>query len=296
MMRQVGQRPQRTLARAVSLSGRAYISGEEVNVTIAPAAADSGITFLRSDSVLARPIRAVAERVTSAQRRTVLGRPPEQVEMVEHLLAALAGSKIDNALIEVDGPELPALDGSAGAYVRLLDAAGVVLQRSYRGIWTVERPVSVSDGKASLTIHPADRPGLRLSYFLDYGAGSTLGRQRHSLEITPTAIRNGLADCRTFLLLHEAQSFAQQGCGRGITPRDLLIFGPRGPVGNELRYDDEPTRHKVLDLVGDLALVGVDLAGHVIGCRSGHALNVQLARRLREGLGVAALAPMRRAA
>jgi UDP-3-O-acyl N-acetylglucosamine deacetylase len=296
MMRQIGQRLQRTLARPVTLSGVAYLTGDPVSVTLLPAEADAGITFLRTDSVLARPIPAVAERVTSAQRRTVLGRPPEQVEMVEHLLAALAGLKIDNVVVEVDGPELPALDGSAFAYLQALDAAGVVVQQQTRGIWTVERPYTVTDGKASLTLHPATAPGLRLSYLLDYGPGSFLGRQRHTHDISPTELHNGLADCRTFLLENEARMMARNGFGRGITERDLLIFGPRGPLGNELRYDDEPARHKALDLVGDLALVGVDLAGHVIGCRSGHALNVQLAHQLREGLAVPSFRPLRLAA
>ena len=188
------------------------------------------------------------------------------------------------------------MDGSALAYVRALADAGVVLQRQPRGIWTVERPYTVTDGKASLTIHPATAPGLRLSYLLDYGPGSVLGRQRHTHEISPTGLHNGLADCRTFLLENEAQMMARNGFGRGITERDLLIFGPRGPVGNELRYDDEPARHKALDLVGDLPLVGVDLAGHAIGCRSGHALNVQLARQLREGLATPSFRPLRLAA
>lgn len=296
MMRPLGERCQRTLAEPVSLAGMAYVTGERVAVTLLPASPDAGVTFIRTDSVLARPIPALAEHVASAQRRTVLGRAPDQVEMVEHLLAALAGLKIDNCIVEVDGPELPALDGSADCYLRALDEAGIALQRRPRTIWTVERPVSVGDGKSSLTFYPAQDQKLRMSYLLDYGPHTSLVRQRHTHDINPTAMHNGLADCRTFLLQHEAEMMARQGFGRNTTERDLLVFGPRGLIGNTLRYDDEPARHKVLDMVGDLALVGVDLAGHVIGCRSGHALNVQMARRLREGLATPSFRPLRVAA
>jgi UDP-3-O-[3-hydroxymyristoyl] N-acetylglucosamine deacetylase len=140
--------------------------------------------------------------------------------------------------------------------------------------------VIVSQGGATIALHPADGPTLRVSYLLDYGLVGPIPRQAFTLDATPEAFTREVAGCRTFLLEEEAVALRAQGVGRHLTPQDVLVFGPRGPIDNRLRYADEPARHKVLDLVGDLALCGFDLAGHVVAYRSGHALNVELAKTL----------------
>jgi UDP-3-O-acyl-N-acetylglucosamine deacetylase len=200
--------------------------------------------------------------------------------LAEHCLAALAGLRVDNCVIELDGPEPPGLDGSAWGFVRAVADAGVVIQGSRRPVLASTEPVVVSQNGATIALHPADRPGLRVSYLLDYGPTGPIPRQAFTLDVSPESFTREVAGCRTFLLEQEAIDLRAQGVGRHLTAKELLVFGPRGPIDNTLRYGDEPSRHKVLDLIGDLALCGFDLAGHVVAYRSGHALNVELAREL----------------
>jgi UDP-3-O-acyl-N-acetylglucosamine deacetylase len=192
---------------------------------------------------------------------------------------------IDNCFVEVDAPEPPGLDGSAGAFVTALARAGAVVQNEPRSIWSVDRPIVVGGKDTTLALHPSAEPGLRVSYLLDYGLGSPIGWQMHTAEITPAAFARGIAPCRTFLLEEEADALLKQGLGRRTRVTDLLVFGPRGPIANRVRFADEPARHKVLDIVGDLALLGQDLSGHVVAYRSGHPLNVELVRLLVQRTG-----------
>jgi UDP-3-O-acyl N-acetylglucosamine deacetylase len=235
-------------------------------------------------------VPARLELVTDTQRRTTLGTAPAYVSLVEHVLAALAGLHIDNCYVEVNAPEPPGLDGSAQGFVEALRHAGACLQPARRPIVCVTASVVVRHGGATLALHPTDRPGLRISYLLDYGPGSPIDRQIHTEEITPENFANNLACCRTFLLEEEAIELRRQGLGQATRISDLLVFGPRGPIDNRLRFADEPARHKILDLVGDLSLLGADLCGHVVAYRSGHPLNIELGRALALA-DLAALAP-----
>jgi UDP-3-O-acyl N-acetylglucosamine deacetylase len=280
MMRKIGQRRQRTLRYAVSIGGVGYLTGARVTVRFHPAPPNFGVAFLRTDCRDSEPLAALVANVTGANRRTTLGQTPAQVELVEHVLAALAGLRIDNCLIELNACELPGLDGSAAEFVAALASVPLELQSAVRSIWSPSQPVQVTDGRATLTLYPASAPGLTISYLLDYGRPSCLDRQIHSQRLTPTDCLNGLFESRTFLLETETVALRQQGIGAAASPMDLLVFGPRGPIGNSLRFANEPARHKVLDIVGDLALLGQDLAGHVVGYRSGHALNTRLVREL----------------
>jgi UDP-3-O-acyl N-acetylglucosamine deacetylase len=273
-------RPQRTLARPAEVRGVGFLTGADVRLRFVPAPPNAGIAFVRTD--LRPPVRipATADQVTGTSRRTTLGNPPAQVMLVEHVLAALAGLKIDNCSIELDACEPPGLDGSAREFVAALADAGCVAQPGRRPIWSVSEPVTVGQNGATLTLYPPDRPGLRISYMLEYGDGCPIARQRFTLPVTPDRMITEVAGCRTFLLEKEAVEFRLQGLGERLTPADLLVFGPRGPIDNRLRFADEPARHKVLDVLGDLALCGADLEGHVVAYRSGHPLNVQLVRSL----------------
>ena len=283
LLRYLGCRFQRTLRQATMVTGRGYRTGQEVRVCFRPAPPDTGIVFVRDDLPAGDAIPARVDQVSCTQRRTTLGHLV-RVEMVEHVLAALWGLKIDNCYILTDGPELPGMDGSAQHFVEALHRAGVSVQDSMKGIWTVQQPLSVQDDRGSLTLYPASDNQLHVSYLLDYGLAAPIPPQRHSETLTPQSFSANLAGCRTFLLEAEAEALRRQGIGQHISPADLLVFGRNGPVANRLRYADEPCRHKILDIVGDIALLGQDLAGHLIGCRSGHSHNVALVRNIVEAM------------
>jgi UDP-3-O-acyl N-acetylglucosamine deacetylase len=267
--------------------GTGYLTGAEVTLRFLPAAVSTGIRFVRTDLRPCVEVPAHVGLVTGTRRRTTLGSPPAEVGLVEHVLAALAGLRLDNVIVELDAPEPPGLDGSSREFVSALLSAGFVLQPAARDRWFVEERVTLEAGGATLTLHPAQDENLTISYFLDYGPFSPIGRQVHTEQVTPTTFADDLADCRTFLLREEAEELRRQGLGKRTRTSDLLVFGPNGPIDNELRHANEPARHKVLDLVGDLALLGADLCGHVVAYRSGHPLNVELVRclyqRLRSG-------------
>lgn len=279
-MRRLGYRYERTIARTAEVKGVGFLTGATVRLRFRPAPPQTGIAFVRSDRQPALRVPALANRVTGTQRRTVLGDPPGQIGLVEHVLAALAGLRIDNCLIELNAPEPPGMDGSARHFVRALYQAGIVLQPSRRGVWAVNHPVVVARNGATLSLYPPENDEFKVSYLLDYGLGSPIGRQQRTQIITPNRFAGDLADSRTFVLESEAAELRRQGLGSRTTAADLLIFGPQGPIGNRLRHADEPARHKILDLLGDLALFGHDLRGCLVAYRSGHDLNVELARTL----------------
>lgn len=279
-MRIIGYRRQRTLTTDAEITGVGFVTGVRVRVRLRPAPAESGVVFRRTDRANAPAIPALASFVTATNRRTTLGPAETGVTLVEHLLAALAGSRIDNCHIELDGPEPPGLDGSAAEFVAAIAAAGATIQTARRPIYTVSSPVIVSDGDATIGLHPSPNQELLASYMLDYGAMSSIRPQTFTLEVQPEEFARRVANCRTFVTEREAMELRAQGIGRHLGAADLLVFGSRGPIGNSLRFADEPARHKVLDMIGDLALCGFDLAGHLVAYRSGHALNVQLARTL----------------
>jgi len=276
--------------------GVGFLTGANVRLRFCPAPADTGIVFVRTDLKPAVHIPARVEHVTGTQRRTTLGREPAQVSLVEHVLAALAGLRIDNCVVELNAPEPPGLDGSAARFVHALHHAGCVLQPARRAIWTVTSPVVLSQHGATLSLYPAVTDEFKISYVLDYGLDSPIIRQIHTQRITPELFTNKLAHCRTFLLESEAVELQRQGLGARTTAADLLVFGHSGPIHNHVRYANEPARHKVLDLVGDLALFGQDLRGHLVAYRSGHPLNVELVRELTERLPQQAWPVQRQAA
>lgn len=295
-MRRHSYRYQRTLARSAEVCGTGLLTGANVHLQFLPAAPSSGVTFVRTDLRPNRRIRAHVDQVTGTKRRTTLGEPPGQVALVEHVLAALAGLRIDNCVVELDAVEPPGLDGSARKFVQSLLGAGVVIQPARRVAWCVDESVVVSNGEATLAIHPCDADELRISYALDYGLRSPIDRQLCTARITPVDFARDVAGCRTFILESEAAELRQQGLGSRTTASDLLVFGSGGPIDNRLRYANEPARHKILDMVGDLSLLGHDLRGHVVAYRSGHPLNVEMVRTLSRQLTEGCCGKFRRAA
>jgi UDP-3-O-acyl N-acetylglucosamine deacetylase len=283
-VRKLGVRQQRTIRSAAILDGPGLLSGRIVQLRFRPAPAHTGHVFVRTDLPAPSIIPARPALVTDTHRRTTLGLLPHGVTLVEHVLSALNGLRIDNCYIELDGPEPPGLDGSSWKFTEVIRDAGVITQRAHRGIWTVSEPVTVQKGNASITLHPSDHDELRISYLLDYGADSPIERQKHSQVVTPESYVRDIAPCRTFLLESEAVELHRTGVGLHITPADVLVFGPNGVLDNVARFANEPARHKVLDILGDIALFGRDLRGHIVACRSGHPLNAELVKALAERL------------
>lgn len=280
-MRRVGYRQQRTLRGPAQVRGVGIVTGCRVTLRFRPAPTDTGLVFVRTDLPYRPMTPATADRVTGTDRRTTLGTHETGVTLVEHVLSALAGLRVDNCLIEIDGAEPPGLDGSALGFVEAILAAGVQTQSFRRGVWAPTETVTVSHRGATISLHPPEERethALRATYRLDYGPRAPIAPQVFTTAVTPEAFAQDVAGCRTFLLEREAEVLRAQGVGRHLTASEVLVFGPRGPLDNTLRFADEPARHKVLDLVGDLALCGVDLAGHLLAYRSGHALNVALAK------------------
>jgi UDP-3-O-acyl N-acetylglucosamine deacetylase len=276
-------RYQRTIARPAQVTGFGYWSGQDCQVDFRPAPVDRGITFIRRDLTPAVCIPATWAQRVDTPRRTTLMALTARVEMVEHILAALAGLHIDNCEVVVSAAEMPGCDGSCLPFTNALLDAGIVEQRAERPQWVVRRTTRVGDGQRWVEIRPPEGTGLTLQYHLDYGPGSAIGRQSIRVNLTPEAFYRALAPARTFLLDSEARQLRQQGLGTRVTSHDLLVFDERGPIGNRLRFPDECVRHKTLDLVGDLALAGCDLVGHVVAYRSGHQLNAELVTTLLAG-------------
>jgi UDP-3-O-[3-hydroxymyristoyl] N-acetylglucosamine deacetylase len=273
------QRTQHTIRRSVSVSGVGYWSGCGNVVELIPAPVGTGIVFVRGDREIPVRIAACVENRVDAVQRTTLAMGGVQVQMVEHLMSALAGLGVDCCVVRVSAEEMPGLDGSSRAFVEAIDSVGVEDLGAPIDPIVVEEPLRVGDDESWVEAGPPRHPGLSIEYELDYGPGP-IGRQTLSLRVTPEAYREGLAAARTFISADEADRLRAAGLCPEATCKDLLVFGPAGPIDNELRWGDECVRHKVLDLVGDLALAGRPVHAHVRARRSGHRLNGELAARL----------------
>lgn len=282
-MRRHSYRWQRTIGESAEVHGVGFLTGAMVRLRFVPAPPSTGVVFVRTDLRPRARVPARLDQVTGTQRRTTLGQPTAQVGLVEHVLAALAGLRIDNCFVELNAPEPPGLDGSARRFVDALWRARPIVQSARREISAVDGPVIVSQNGATLTLYPTDKDELRISYLLDYGKDSPIGWQLHTQTLTPDGFAEDVAGCRTFILESEAAELRRQGLGSRTTAADLLVFGKLGPIDNELRYANEPARHKILDIIGDLSLLGHDLSGHLVAYRSGHPLNVEMVRCLCRG-------------
>lgn len=251
-----------------------------MEVEFRPAPEGSGVVFVRRDLDRPRRIPADARRRIEVPRRTTLAADGTQVEMVEHVLAALYGLSVDNCEVWVNGSELPGLDGSAKPLIEALDTAGIVEQTALRRRLVINDVTRVGDDDIWVEARPSKGGALTIKYRLDYGNDNAIGRQTIELNVTPKSFREELAPARTFILAEEAAWLRERGLGMRVTNKDLLVFGPEGPEENELRMENECVRHKALDLIGDLALAGCDLVGYFIAHKSGHRLNADLVKAL----------------
>ena len=274
--KQVKCRPQQTLCRSVSVVGTGYWSGVKNHVELRPGVADSGIRFIREDLDGACVPVSLHNRI-DAEKRTNLQVGEARIEMVEHVLSALAAMGIDCCEIGLTAAELPGLDGSADAYVAAIDRVGTKsLDGSVTKPLVVRSPLTISatTGDAEIKVAPPTTMGLRVSYSVDY-PGSPILPQQYEVAVSPDSYRKDIAAARTFLLEEEARKLQAEGVGLTVTTQDLVVFGENGPLENELRWPNECARHKVLDVIGDLFLAGRPFYGDVIAHRSGHRLNAE---------------------
>lgn len=271
-------RLQQTLARTISVSGVGLHSGREVTATLRPAPAGRGIVFVRTD--VAAVIPAVAEEAGRLDYATSLGERGREVGTIEHLLSAAVGLGLDDMTVEVDGPEVPILDGSSAPWVAEILAAGLVSLGSAARPFAPARTLSVHgpDGKW-IEIRPAKE--LRVTYSIDF-PHPAVGRQSISLVLSPETYAAHLAPARTFGFLAEYDYLRSKGLARGASAENCIVVGDDAVLNGGLRFADEFVRHKALDLIGDLALVGRPVVGHVVAHRAGHALHAALAREIRQ--------------
>jgi UDP-3-O-[3-hydroxymyristoyl] N-acetylglucosamine deacetylase/3-hydroxyacyl-[acyl-carrier-protein] dehydratase len=278
-------KPQQTIGRAVELEGRGLFTGEPTIVRFRPAEPNTGLWFLHADPNHPVRIPARVDLVTKRARRTSLQNGSVAIETVEHCLSACAGMGIDNLEIELTGHELPVLDGSCLPYVKLIKDAGIEPQSATRDPYVISEVTRVADGDMELVALPPltdDADTLEVLYELDYGSESPIGRQVCAFSCRPDDFVNHIAPARTFVLKAEAEALRSSGLGKHLTYKDVVVFGEDGPIDNPLRFPDECVRHKVLDLIGDLMLLGRFIIGRVHARRSGHALNHALVRALRD--------------
>ncbi len=273
---------QKTIKSEGKIHGRGMFGGEETKLVFRPAPADSGVTFVRTDVPEPVRISAVASNLAERSRRTTIKKGSVSIETIEHCLATVNALEIDNVVVEVDGSELPAPDCSCAEYFKVLKRAGVVEQDVSRKEFVIKKPITITAGDACIYALPYSDDGLSLTYDLDYGGHTGIGRQIFSCQLTPENFEKHLAPARTFLLEAEAKQFQTRGMGTHISPRDILVINSDGPIKNSYRFPNECVRHKIVDLIGDLALVGRAVKGRIVAYKSGHALNQQLARKLYE--------------
>lgn len=273
---------QQTLAKEVSVSGTGIHHGKSVSVKMTPASVDTGIVFIRTDlptrptiSLRSGPVLDIAKSV----RRTTITKDGVELQTVEHFMAALWGVGIDNAYVEVSGIELPGVDGSAAPFVKKIREAGIVEQDSPRRCFTPKEPILVEEGDASIAVFP-DK-SLRVSYMLNYDH-SFLRSQFAAYNQNDDTFDKEIAPARTFCFQAEADLIRAEGLGKGATFENTLVIGDKGVIDNKLRFDDEFARHKILDLIGDLYLLGSYLKARVIAIKSGHSLNMKLLLKLKQ--------------
>ena len=278
---------QRTIANEIEVSGYGLFKGQPAKVRFKPALPDTGIVFCRAEGDETQRLPALVDNVVERQRRTCLQNGSFGVDLVEHCLSAAWGLGIDNLIVQTDSPELPGVDGSAEPFARALLAGEVVELDAERRVFVLDEPVFVSDGPASIAALPCQQEGLSILYEIEYPGIPGLGRQVYSFTADADRYMQELARARTFVLEAEADEFHRQGIGKHLTPADILIISPSGkPVGNKLRYPDELVRHKVADLLGDLALSGRPLQAKIVAHRAGHALAHKLVRKLQRAFAL----------
>jgi UDP-3-O-[3-hydroxymyristoyl] N-acetylglucosamine deacetylase len=270
---------QRTLRRPVSCTGIGLHSGNKVTLSLKPAPADYGIRFQRAD-LGGLEIPATVTHLGGIQYQTGLTREAVSVETVEHLLAALTALGIDNVIVELNSPEVPIMDGSAAPFVYLVNEAGIRRLQAPRRYLKVLRPISLTQGDKRIALYPSDHFKVTYSISFDH---PLLRHQSRTMRITEESFVEDIAPARTFGFLKEVEMLRQRGLALGGSLDNAIVLGETAVLNNAaLRFEDEFVRHKILDVIGDLSLVGHPVVGHLVAHRGGHALHTAFAAKILE--------------
>ncbi|PWT85030.1 MAG: UDP-3-O-[3-hydroxymyristoyl] N-acetylglucosamine deacetylase [Blastocatellia bacterium] len=268
---------QRTLRRQISCVGIGLHSGNKVTLSLRPAPADFGIRFQRTD-IGHHEVPATVRHLAGIQLATGLAREEASVETVEHLLAALVSLGIDNVIVELNSPEVPIMDGSASPFVYLIHEAGVKVLAVPRKYLKIVRPIAISRGDKRIALFPSDH--FKVTYSVSYDH-PLLRHQSRTIRITEESFVEHIAPARTFTFLKDVEMMRQNGLALGGSLENAIVLGETGVLNNDaLRFEDEFVRHKILDAIGDLALVGYPVIGHLVAHRAGHALHTEFAQKI----------------
>jgi UDP-3-O-[3-hydroxymyristoyl] N-acetylglucosamine deacetylase len=269
-------RSQRTIKNEVSFEGIGLHTGRHAKVVLKPASRDTGITFIRSDKNTV--IKAHVGSVIDTAFATTIGQDGTKIRTVEHIMAALAGLGIDNIVIDVTGPEIPILDGSSTELISIILKAGIAKQGKKRPYLRIRKPIIYDDGNSKVAALPYDGRRITYSiYFNHYG----FGEQRLSLEVNEESFAREIAPARTFGFLKDIEYLRTNGLAKGGSLDNAIILGENGVLNSSgLWFKDEFVRHKVLDSIGDLAILGFPIYGHIIANKSGHSANIKFLKKL----------------
>ncbi len=267
---------EQTIRAAVSCSGVGLHSGAPVNLSVLPAPAGTGIVFRRTD-LDGFQIEASGRNVARVSYATSLMKKGVLISTTEHLLSAFIGAGIDNAIVELDNLELPILDGSARPFVEMIQKAGVRRQRKTRTYLRIVREVELREGDKFIAVYPANT--YSVSYSINF-PHPLIGHQTFCVQLTNGSYLREIAPARTFGFVHEAEAMRQQGLIRGVSTENAIVMDRTKVLNPPLRFHDEFVRHKVLDLIGDLALIGKQILGSVVADRAGHAMHTALVSRI----------------
>jgi UDP-3-O-[3-hydroxymyristoyl] N-acetylglucosamine deacetylase len=268
--------PQRTIRRPIACAGIGLHSGNKVNLSLKPAPADTGVRFRRSD-LGGVEVAATVAHVGGIDYATGLTRDAVRVDTVEHLLAALVSLGIDNVIVELNSPEVPIMDGSAAPFVYLIQEAGVKQLASVRRFLKVLRPMALSRGDKRIALYPSDH--FKVTYSIAYDH-PMLRQQSRTIRLSEASFVEEIAPARTYTFLKEVEMLRQRGLALGGSLENAVVVGDTGILNNALRFDDEFVRHKILDVIGDMALVGHPIIGHLVAHRGGHALHTAFAAQV----------------
>ena len=271
---------QRTIKKSIELSGVGLHTGAAVHLKFKPAPTNIGVNFIRVDIKDSPMIKADITNIIGQEkspRRTSVGINGVEVHTIEHLMAALWALGIDNLIIEIDGPELPGLDGSAMGFIDILKKIGIEDQGVPKRVYQIRSPLWAEQDGAMIMVLPDDN--FRVSYTLNY-EHPLLKAQYISFVVDENTFTKEIASARTFCLEKEVNELRKKGLGKGANYDNTVVVGEGGVIDNKLRFDDEFARHKILDLLGDLYLLGYSIRGHIVAVRSGHPLNVDLVEKI----------------
>lgn len=270
-------RLQNTLEKDIFISGQGIHSGRMINVRLRPAPADTGVIFIRTDKGNVR-IKASVSAVSDTTCATTLSHEGIKIGTVEHLLAALSGLNVDNVYVEVDGPEIPIMDGSAAYFVSMIMKAGISQQSQAVSCLRILAPIVVKEGESQIAVTPY--AGTRITYRLFY-THPAFGEQKMGIDVSTMTFINEVAPARTFGFLRDVEMLKSRGLAQGGSLDNVIVLGEREVINSgTLRFENEFVRHKILDAIGDLSLIGLPIYGHVIANKSGHTLHVKLLRKI----------------